>query len=146
MQRDANDSHGVTLFHMYQSGKSFKRYEIIGTPGDLDGWASDSWFWLPLWSLVSETGPHLGLHTWWGICLGFSLSCPSPCLSILSQINESLKNTKLWNVGQGVERCECIFWWWKYKADKIPSENKLALSLKEDTHRGLKNQQFYTQT
>lgn len=42
MQRDANYSHGVTLFHMYQTGKSFKRYEIIGTPGDLDGWASDS--------------------------------------------------------------------------------------------------------
>jgi len=53
--------------------------------GHLDGstgWESNSWFWLRSQSRGHEIGPHVGLYTRCGVCLGFFPPLPLPLVTL----------------------------------------------------------------
>ena len=61
------------------------------------GWASDSWFWLRLWSQCCEIEPSIRLSAQHGVCLRLSsspLPLPSPISPPCALLSLSLKKKK----------------------------------------------------
>ena len=92
---------------------------LPGHLGDSVGWGSYSWFWLMSWSLGHGVEPHVGLHTEYGACLGFSLL--SPCTLSLSKIKIKKKNKNYWAKIKKINTCGqqgcrengcCTLSWW----------------------------------
>ena len=69
---------------------------ILGHLSGSVGWASDSWFWLRLWSHGFETEPCIRHHAPQGACWRFSPSAPpaSCALSVSNNLKKKEKKRK----------------------------------------------------